>query len=122
MDTRVLLVQDNIESRLYAAAALALAGVQVRTALGGAEGWQVLQAESEEAFSAVIVDVDLHTGDAVAFIRRLRTLPADLPVLLLSRDSTDVIRQELGVKDALPKPIDPTMLCDWVLQLAGGVQ
>jgi DNA-binding response OmpR family regulator len=118
METRVLLVQDNFESRLFAAAALSLAGIQVRTAAAGSEGWHVVQSEAEPAFSAVIVDLDLNAGDAVAFIRRLRTLPEDVPVLLLSRDSSDVIQQELGVKDAFLKPIDPGMLCEWVLQLS----
>src|SRR5262245_31919166 len=91
----VLLVEDEVLVRMFAADALEDAGATVEQAGTGAEGIAKLQAQSN-TFAAAIIDLGLpdRMGDEVA--SAIRALRADLPILIASGRSERELHQRFA--------------------------
>lgn len=107
----VLLIDDHDESREALDELLSLDGLRVRSANHGREGLAVLRA----GFTPCVILLDLRMPDIDgatfrAEQRREKGLAA-IPVVLISGDAYLAERAlELGIRDALPKPIDADAL------------
>jgi DNA-binding response OmpR family regulator len=108
----ILLVEDEVLVRMFAVDALEDAGATVEQAGSGQEGLSKLQA-SPAKFAAAIIDLGLpdKPGDQVA--ASLRSIRADLPLLIASGRSERELQQRFAT-DArvafLVKPYTATML------------
>ena len=107
---RVLVVDDERQSRLYAQFVLLELSADVVTAGGGAEA---LAACEEQRFDLILMDVRMPDMDGLETTRRLRRRRAGpnarTPVVGLTADALNLDRQdwrEAGMDDCHHKPLD----------------
>jgi signal transduction histidine kinase len=122
---RVLLVDDETDSRNFLSMSLRQYGAEV-TALGSAdEAVSVLQRERPDV---LVSDIGMPGEDGYALIRRVRALGADrggqVPAAALTayakgEDTTRAL--SAGYQVHLPKPVEPTELATAVATLVGRV-
>jgi two-component system, OmpR family, response regulator len=108
--TRVLLVEDDDDSRDLMTEVLEAAGYQVTAAASGAEG---LRRFSEQAVDVVVTDVGMPGMDGLEVARAAKELAPQVPVVVVTGHSErdDITRAQGKVVDAvLVKPVDPDAL------------
>jgi DNA-binding response OmpR family regulator len=106
MNPRVLVVDDDADTRLLMRMMLAGAGYDVALAADGERGWKSL---SEILPNLLLTDIMMPNLDGFGLLQRVREDPRThaLPVILLSaKSSTDDISRgfALGADDFLTKP------------------
>ena len=118
--TVVLVVDDSLSVRKYAAMTLEANGVEVLTAANGLEALEVLDAH---AVDVVITDLEMPLMHGYALLGELgrRGLLETLPVAVLSSRAGDQHRDKafgLGARDYLVKPFEEETLMETVRRLA----
>ena len=105
----VLIVDDSPTIRGFARIFLAQLGVEIAEA---EEGGKALDLLRNTPFSLVVVDVNMPGMDGLTFTRELRADPrpeiAKLPVVLLSGDRSEALREQgraAGCSDFIGKPL-----------------
>ncbi len=102
----MLLVDDEEGVRVAARVTLETGGYRVLVAADGAEAL-ALYAVNAGSVAAVLTDLMMPLMDGVAFIRALRTLDGDLPVIAVTGLGEKAQRSQLkamGIKTILQKP------------------
>ena len=117
---RVLVVDDSAPIRELIVVNLELEGYDVRTAVDGLQGLEVLSVWRPDV---VTLDVVMPRLDGFDTLARLRSDPAtaDLPVVLVTGRAQAADRSrgdELGADDYLTKPFEPAELVAVVSRLA----
>ncbi len=122
-NVRVLVVDDELDSRDLVKRLLEMAGARVSLACSAPEAMERIVAERPDV---LVCDVGMPGEDGYSLIRRLRTLEAEqeesaLPAIALSayarsEDRTKAIRS--GFQNHLAKPVDPAELMAVVSSLA----
>ncbi len=123
-DRRVLVVDDDEDTRHALRAVLARAGAEVRLADSAAAAMDALHGWRPDA---LVSDLGLPGEDGFALLRRIRALPAadggEVPAVALTgyARAEDRIRGiEAGFQRHVVKPVDPVELVDVVATLAAG--
>ncbi|MEE8455574.1 MAG: response regulator [Limibaculum sp.] len=110
----VLLADDDRSIRTVLSQALKRIGCRVR-ATGSASGlWRMVE---DGEGDVVVTDVHMPDGDALDLLPAIRKKRPDLPVIVMSAQSTvlTAIRAaEVGAYEYLPKPFDLQELLDFV--------
>jgi CheY-like chemotaxis protein len=105
---RVLLVEDDADSRDALVALLEMEGCEATGASNGEDALARLSASAPPC--VIFLDVQLRDGMTAQRFRdeqRARAACADIPVILLSGDGDLRERaRQLGVRDFLAKPVD----------------
>ena len=110
---RVLVAEDNDLNQLVARKTLEAWNVQVTLA---ANGRLAVEAAQQQAFDAVLLDVQMPEMDGYEAARQLRALFPDaarLPLIGLTASALPedrVLALEAGMNDTLAKPFDPAVL------------
>lgn len=112
--TCILIVEDEVLVRMFAADALEEAGFRVEQAASAAEALSKVRA-LRDGLTAVIIDLGLpdRSGDEVA--AEIRTLNDELPILIASGRSERELRQRFAVDGRVAimmKPYTGPMLID----------
>ncbi len=114
MGVRVLLVDDNDDSRELLATALEAAGADLRTAR---EARTALEAIGAWHPHVIVSGIAMPDEDGYAFIREVRSLDGDfggrtpaVALTALSRPTDRVRALSAGFQTHLPKPVDPREL------------
>ena len=118
---RLLLVENNATSRRVLGALAAGWGLALRSASTAAEALEWLS--HGETFDLALVNLHLPEIDGLAFVRRMRTLPASahLPVAIVAPlGSLGQTPPELGIRAIVGKPIKALSLLDALRALATG--
>jgi two-component system CheB/CheR fusion protein len=109
---RVVIIEDNADSRVMICELLELAGFQCQTAEDGLEGLKIIE---ESAPDVAIVDIGLPGIDGFEVARRVRRHPKNARVLLLAltgygqhQDAEQAF--QAGFDRHLVKPVDPAVL------------
>lgn len=107
---RILIAEDEFTSRTVLSRVLKKSGHEVVETVNGAEAWEALQ--KPDAPSFIILDWLMPEMDGVEVVRRVRTLPTNLPpyiILLTTKgDKADIIAGlHAGANDYLSKPFNP---------------
>lgn len=121
----ILVVEDDLSSRLILEGILTKFGYQVCVACNGIHALELLKNKS---FDVVLMDLVMPDMDGYETTRRIRTghpevLHPHIPILALTADSSsDTMRQcrETGMNGCLTKPVDPRMLQTIVGQCLDG--
>jgi CheY-like chemotaxis protein len=106
----VLVVDDDVDTRLFLRRALESAGFRVAEAPDGPEALTLL--EGGDPFDLVTLDLqmgEMH-GLQVLNVIRSRVATADLPVVVATGSDDPVVEMELfeaGADDFIVKPVDP---------------
>ena len=109
---RVLVVDDNEINLMVAAEMLIQAGLEVRTAPGGLQALERLQAE---AFDLIFMDMQMPVVDGLEAAHRIRqgTCQPDVPIVAMTANALPADRErclQAGMDDVITKPIDPRRL------------
>jgi CheY-like chemotaxis protein len=123
---RVLLIEDEPDSRDLARAALARFGALVSAASSSAEAVHVVLSATPETMPQVVVaDIGMPVEDGYVFIQQLRALSPErggrIPAVTVTGYSTpgDVARAlAAGFQLHLSKPVDPVALIEAVAKLS----
>jgi CheY-like chemotaxis protein len=119
---RILLVDDDADTRDAVGAVLADCGAQV---MAFDSAWDALAAVRGGAPDVVVSDIAMPGMDGHALIRKIRALGAQrgaVPAIALTAYASPADRTLAllaGYQVFLPKPFDPTQLVTLVARLAG---
>jgi PAS domain S-box-containing protein len=120
---RILVVEDDTDSRELMATVLGQCGAQVFTAASSSQALQLVAAELPDV---AVADIEMPGEDGYAFVGKLRDFPASrggtTPVAALTAyagagDRVKALRA--GFQMHLSKPIQPAELATAVLRLSG---
>jgi two-component system, sensor histidine kinase and response regulator len=117
----VLLAEDNELNRIVAQGFLQRMGVNVRTAVDGAEAIEILRSEGASAIDAVLMDLQMPVLDGLEATRRIRAMPefAALPIIGMTAAAMPADREQCaaaGMVDHVPKPVMPESLLEALLR------
>lgn len=110
--TSVLAVDDSTAMRQMLASLLRTAGYEVVEAVDGADA---LDKARSHPVDVVLTDQNMPRLDGVALTRALRAAGCQQPVLLLTTEDGEELRQAAraaGATGWLAKPVDPARLLD----------
>jgi DNA-binding response OmpR family regulator len=111
-ENSVLLVEPDTFVRRYLVSALQQAGYRVLSASDGAEALHLVR--QYPRLRLVISEVLLPNTPAITFLRDLRRLRRDLPVIFTSSIDPRLLTQPLPQRDILAKPFSPDILVERV--------
>ena len=119
---RVLVVDDDTDTRELFAAVLAASGADVAMAGSAPEALELLRAQ---AVDVVLSDIAMPGGDGYWLVREIRALPDtvnSVPVVAVTAFGREHSRDRVlaaGFAAHLQKPADPELLCRTVAAAAG---
>jgi DNA-binding response OmpR family regulator len=117
---KVLLIDDNPTQLHVREAVLVDAGMYVSTAGTSEEALALLRPPSAARFDVIVTDHMLPGESGAAFVRQLRAVQAEVPVLAISGlPEAQEEYEGLNVR-FLPKPVPPEELISCVRELADG--
>jgi signal transduction histidine kinase len=117
---RVLVVDDDCDTRELVATVVEQAGALAAAASSAAEAMAVYD---RDRFDVMVSDLGMPDEDGYSLMRRLRRRGAALPAIALSAYSTAADREQAlaaGFATHVPKPFDPEQLIRLIRTLANG--
>lgn len=118
MPQKILVVDDNIDTRELVHLHLSTEGFSVVVASDGREGIYLASAENPDL---IITDISMPGLDGIEMVKQLRSHPelADVPILVLTAMGKDEIDEAIraGANRAMNKPILLDALVDDVREL-----
>ena len=108
----MLLVEDNAQVRNFAEDLLRDMGCEVISAADGAEALQLLDTQPVDL---VFSDVVMPGMSGVELARKIRAVKADVPVLLATGYSAEIVRA--GRVRGVPKPYRPRELGEAIVDV-----
>ena len=103
---RVLVIEDQEDLAALYEHALRKEGYEVSKAYTGEEGFALFE---DNGADAVVLDMTLPEMHGVETLRSIRNLNANVPVVVVTGETSDETRQKcerLGVREYLSKPAD----------------
>ena len=108
---RILYAEDDPMMQKMVVYSLIKMGHEVTTVDNGKEA---IEALNTEKFGFILLDVFMPIISGLEVVKHIREeLKLDTPIVMLSRNGTDMIKEEaleLGVNDYITKPIEPDLL------------
>ena len=121
---RILLAEDNFINREIALEILSITGAEVVPAENGEEAVRLFESEPEQAFSMVLMDVQMPIMDGYEATRRIRASEkaygASIPIYAMTANTfaEDIARaRKAGMNGHLAKPIDVNALMQVLQQI-----
>jgi two-component system chemotaxis response regulator CheY len=115
----ILAVDDSASMRQLVSFTLKSAGYDVTDAVDGIDAWEKA---SRNHYSLVLTDQNMPRLDGIGLTKKLRGHPGfkDTPILLLTTESSDQMKQQgraAGATGWLVKPFDPTKLLEVIARV-----
>ena len=111
MQDKILIVEDNDDSREYLAQLLKIKGYKVYTAHDGAEGIEQAIVNHPDF---IISDINTPNLDGIQMVRALRRIPgcSDIPILVVSAYGSGILADAsvAGANQVMRKPLDMKLL------------
>jgi CheY-like chemotaxis protein len=111
MPIKVLVVEDEKDSRDFLATFLKLSGYAVTTAKDGLEGIEKVEADCPDI---IVSDICMPNLDGIDMVKTLRQSPEyrAVPVIMLTALSSDNLLKSVnaGANEAMRKPVNPDAL------------
>ena len=111
MEEKILIVEDNFDSREYLAQLLRVKGYRVYTAEDGAEGIEQAIVNQPDF---IISDINTPNLDGIQMVRALRRIPAcsAIPILVVSAYGSGILADAslAGANQVMRKPLDLKLL------------
>jgi len=109
---RILVVDDSRSARAYVMDAIKKDGYEVSEAGSGLEALEHLEKGKPDG---IVLDLLMPDMDGFEFLRQLKVKGISLPVLVLTADIQEEVKNEvleLGAKAMLNKPVDMGVLLE----------
>lgn len=113
----ILAVDDSEPMRKMVELVLKSAGHVVALATDGADGLQKFQ---QSVFDLIITDINMPNMGGLEFIRKVRSIDQQIPILVLTTEFDPRIQQrgqEAGANGWVVKPFKPAPFLDMVQQI-----
>ena len=109
MSPRILVIDDSENLRSVLRLTLEFRGHEVTAAADGAEA---LDLARTGGFDLIFCDIEMPAMNGIDFVRRYRADGGGAPIIMLSAESDNLLRQALaaGATDAIAKPFEPIAL------------
>ncbi len=117
MAIKILAVDDSETMRGMVRQTLEIAGYEVDLANDGEEGVRTF---SSKKYDLVISDINMPIMDGITMIREIRKLDEDVPILTLTTESEDEMKQkgkDAGANGWIVKPFRPAQFLDIIRQI-----
>ena len=117
MAVKILAIDDSETMLNMVRQTLEMGGYQVVTAKDGKEGVTQFSATSPDL---IITDINMPVMDGITFINEIRKLNKDVPIITLTTESEDQMKQkgfEAGANGWIEKPFRPAQFLDIVKQV-----
>ena len=106
MEKKILIVEDNPDSRDLLAMMLKHEGYAVYTAEDGREGLKLVKMDCPDL---IITDINMPNVDGIEMVRILRDRPecGKLPIIVMSAYGSGTLRKAVsaGADEVVPKPL-----------------
>ncbi len=120
MPIKILIVEDEADSRDFLATLLELEGYLVSTAEDGVEAIKQVEANRPDL---ILSDISMPNLDGVAMVKTLRSTPENqaLPIIMMSAYGGDKLltAMDAGANEAMRKPIHCELLLKSVKEWLG---
>jgi CheY-like chemotaxis protein len=107
MSFKILIVEDNPDSRNLLHFLLTTKGFNASTAVDGAEGFYMAKVEKPDL---IITDLTMPNVDGIELVKQIRAEPeiADIPILVYTAYSMDTVEPAIqaGANKSFYKPVD----------------
>ena len=118
MSFKILVAEDNPDSRNLLHFLLTTKGFNATTAVDGAEGFYMAKVEKPDL---VITDLMMPNVDGVELIKQIRAEPeiANVPILVYTAYSTDTVEPaiEAGANKSFYKPVDLDEMLEYINEI-----
>jgi DNA-binding response OmpR family regulator len=118
MSFKILVVEDNPDSRNLLHFLLTTKGFNASTAVDGAEGFYMAKVEKPDL---VITDLMMPNVDGIELIKQIRAEPeiATVPVLVYTAYSTESVEPaiEAGANKSFYKPVNLDEMLDYINEI-----
>lgn len=116
---KVLAVDDSEPMRKMVGLVLGSAGYEVTLAKNGADALEMLKGGD---FDLLVTDINMPVMHGVELIQHARRLDAELPILALTTEGQESMRQrgqDAGANGWVLKPFKPMQFLDVIRQIVG---
>jgi CheY-like chemotaxis protein len=117
---KILVVEDNLDSRNLLHFFLITKGHEVNTSVDGAEGLYMAKAEKPDL---IITDLTMPNLDGIEMIKQIRNEPltADIPIVIYTAFGSEsaALALQAGANKTFDKPFDLDNLIQYVDELSG---
>ena len=117
MAVKVLAIDDSETMLNMVKQTLEMGGYEVVTAKDGKDG---VAKYSESSPDIIITDINMPVMDGITLIGEIRKLNSDIPIITLTTESEDQMKQkgfEAGANGWIVKPFRPAQFLDIVKQI-----
>jgi CheY-like chemotaxis protein len=118
MSFKILVVEDNPDSRNLLHFLLTTKGFNTTTAVDGAEGFYMAKVEKPDL---IITDLTMPNVDGIELVKQIRAESeiADIPILIYTAYSMDTVEPAIqaGANKSFYKPVDLDQMLDYINEL-----
>lgn len=117
MPKTILFVDDSGTMRTIVSQTLQLSQFKVVQATNGLEA---LNSFKSNPVDLIITDINMPEMDGISLIKEIRAINTDVPILVLTTESRDSLKQEafkLGANGWVVKPFKPTQIISMINEI-----
>ena len=118
MGKKILALDDSMVMTRMISQALVSQGYTVYQAKNGQEGYDFF-VENRSNIDLLLTDINMPVMDGISFIKKVRELDDDIPILVLTSESDDIMKQkglDAGADGWIIKPFENGQFLDIVRQ------
>ncbi len=122
MASTIIAVDDSETMLSMIKQTLEMGGYNVILGRDGKDGLAKFQ-ENKDTIELVITDINMPVMDGITLIKEIRKLDADIPILTLTTESEDGMKQkgyDAGANGWIVKPFRPAQFLDIIKQVLSG--
>lgn len=119
MATTILAIDDSETMRDMVEQTLEMGDYNVVLAVDGQDG---LDKFKSNKIDLIVTDINMPVMDGITFIREVRAIDKEVPILSLTTESEEEMKQkgsEAGANGWIVKPLHPAQLLDIIEQILG---
>ncbi len=119
MGNNIIAIDDSETMLSMIKQTLEMGGYSVLLARDGQEGLDVFK-DNKDSIDLVVTDINMPIMDGITLINEIRKLDSDIPILTLTTESEDGMKQkgyEAGANGWIVKPFRPAQFLDIIKQI-----
>jgi two-component system chemotaxis response regulator CheY len=119
MANKIIAIDDSETMLSMIKQTLEMGGYTVILARDGQEGLTMYK-ENKDSLDLVVTDINMPVMDGITLIQEIRKIDTDVPILTLTTESEDGMKQkgyEAGANGWIVKPFRPAQFLDIIKQI-----
>ncbi|MCB1176197.1 MAG: response regulator [Leptospiraceae bacterium] len=119
MSKKVLVVDDSGTMRTILTQSLQMSGIGMEMTQAQ-DGEDALEKFKADTFELVVTDINMPKMNGITLIQEIRKLNTDIPIIVITTESKDAMKQEalsLGATGWITKPFKPAQVITLVKEI-----